>query len=346
MSDRFKSLNEKLDIEKIVGEYTTPQNNMICCPFHNDTKPSMVINKDTNTLYCFRCKKLADCISYYSKMENLSQTESAKLLAASIGENFYSKVDPKDLERKEYVNNAVNNLSDITVNYLKARGIETDAIQKFSLGTSLIRGKHYVVQPVYDDNGKLSFYNQRCAQECEKEFSHRIEPGAPKKEVVGNLNNAKSMKSPLFVTEGMFDCIQAWQEGIACVCVFGADMSETQARKILNYFDDIALAFDNDEAGYQAAKESFMLIKSLSPTSTINFAQFEGKDLGEHLYNNDTVDTITFYEWSKKAELSYKETLYIIKNYMPHLEKRKNSLMLAQDHGVTIHDIFEELQHV
>jgi len=341
----YKELNSKLDIAEIVGRYSTIKNNMVLCPFHDDTNPSMVINKDTNTVYCFVCKKLADCISYYAHMENLSQSEAAKQLAAEIGENFYTQADPKAVERREYVNKAIENLSDITVEYLKGRGIETDAIEKFSLGTSLIKGKHYVVQPVHDDNGKLSFYNQRCVQDCEKKDSHRIEPGAPKNEVVGNLDKAKNMKSPLFVTEGMFDCIQSWQEGIGCVCVFGADMSETQARKILNYFDDLVLAFDNDSAGYEAAKNAFMLIKKLSPTSTINFADFSGKDLGEHLYTNDNVDTITFYEWSKKADLSYKETLYIIKNYMTHLEKRKNSLMLAQDNGVTIHDIFEELEH-
>lgn len=343
---KFKELNNKLDITKLVSEYTSIKNNMICCPFHNDTNPSMVINKDSNTLYCFVCKKLADCISYHAKMEGLSMIESAKLLAASIGENFYSKVDPKDLERKEYVSGAIDNLNDSTIRYLKSRGIEKDAIEKFLLGTSKIRGKEYVVQPVHDDNGKLSFYNQRCIEECEKKDSHRIEPGAPKQSIVGNLDKAKNMKSPLFVTEGMFDCIQAWQEDIACVCVFGAEMSEVQARKILNYFDDIALAFDNDEAGYHAAKEAFMLIKRLSPTSTVSFVDFDGKDLGEHLYTNDSVDIITFYEWSKKAGLSYKETLYIIKNYMAHLEKRKNSLMLAQDHDVTIHDIFEELEQV
>lgn len=344
--NQYKALNEKLDIEKLVVEYTTPKNNMICCPFHNDNNPSMVINKDTNTLYCFVCKKLADCISYYAHIEGLSMSDAAKDLAASIGENFYSKVDPRDLERKEYVKRSVDNLSVRTTTYLKSRGIETDAIQKFSLGTSSIKGKEYVVQPIYDDNGKLSFYNQRCIEQCEKKDSHRIEPGAPKQTVVGNLDKAKSMKSPLFVTEGMFDCIQAWQEGIACVCVFGAEMSETQAGKILNYFDDVVLAFDNDSAGYEAAKNAFMLIKRLSPTSTVNFADFNGKDLGDHLYNNDSIDVITFYEWSKKSKLSYKETLYIIKNYMAHLEKRKNSLMLAQDNNVTVHDIFEELEHV
>lgn len=332
----FKVLNQQLDITNIISRHTEVKNGKVLCPFHSDTNPSMVINQDTNTVYCFTCKTLSDAIGFHAAYTKLSMVEAAKELAEMYKINFHANVDGKITQRRRLVKQAKESLAEAHIDYLKSRGIEESGIEEFDLGGS----GSWIVQPIYDDNNALVFYNKRNTLTKD----HFIEAGVDKSNYVGGLNIVKSMEGPILITEGYFDVIQAWQEGIACVNVFGSSLSEVQARKILKYFDDVILAFDNDDAGFEGSLKAYKLIKQLSPSTSIKFASFDTKDLGEHLYSNDTVDSISYYSWSKKNSRPRKEVLYMIKYFMSPIEKRLNILEMAGDLGVTPHDIYEELE--
>tara|TARA_R110000868_G_scaffold129841_1_gene339037 strand:- start:1124 stop:1939 length:816 start_codon:yes stop_codon:yes gene_type:complete len=269
-------------------------------------------------------------------MTNQSMVEAAKELATRHGFGFTAEIDPGLILRKEFVNNAAESLTDTHREYLLKRGIEESGIKRFNLGGA----GGWIVQPIYDDNDKLVFFNKRGMLNKE----HFIEKGVDKSNYVGGLNVVKGAPNPVFITEGYFDVIQAWQEGIACVNVFGSSLSENQARKILKYFDDVVLAFDNDEAGFVGATKAYRLIKELSPSSEVKFAVFETKDLGEHLYSNDSVETMSYYQWSKRNNRPRKELLYTIKDYMSPIEKKLNALEIAKDLEVTVADVYEELE--
>jgi hypothetical protein len=53
----------------------------VSCPFHGaDTKPSMTIFPDTNTLYCFYCDKAWDAISFWAEINQWwKEDDSTKL---------------------------------------------------------------------------------------------------------------------------------------------------------------------------------------------------------------------------------------------------------------------------
>lgn len=331
----FKELNLQLNIRDVVSKHVDIKDSKILCPFHNDTNPSMIINDNTNTVYCFTCKTLSDAIGFHAEVTKQSMLEAAKELADEFKLNFFAEIDSTTVKRKEFVDKAANSLTQTHIDYLNNRGIEKSGTKKFKLGGA----GGWIVQPIYDDNNKLVFYNKRGLLNKE----HFIEKGVDKSKYVGGLNIIKTMQGPVFITEGFFDVIQAWQEGIACVNVFGSSLSEEQARKILKYFDNVVLAFDNDSAGLDGSIKAYRLIKEISPSSDIKFANFKTKDLGEHLYNNDEVDTISYYEWSKKNNRSRKELMHTIKYFMSPIERKLNILEIARDLEVTQADVYEEL---
>lgn len=57
--------------------------NMICCPFHNDRRPSMKLNEDY--FYCFGCGAQGDVIELTAKFLDIPAGKGARKLAADFG---------------------------------------------------------------------------------------------------------------------------------------------------------------------------------------------------------------------------------------------------------------------
>lgn len=57
--------------------------NMICCPFHNDRRPSMKLNEDY--FYCFGCGAHGDLIELTAKLLGIPAEEAARKLAVDFG---------------------------------------------------------------------------------------------------------------------------------------------------------------------------------------------------------------------------------------------------------------------
>lgn len=332
----FKQLRVQLDAYDIVRRFADiSDNGMTVCPFHNDTNPSMSVSQESGMVKCWACGHTCDIIEYYAKQMSMTNVEAAKELAKEVGTDFDVKVNESTALLREEMNNALKLKSDRHVAYLMGRGIEEAGINEFKLGGI----GDWVVQPIFDHDNKLAYINKRSMTDPK---GHMLNKDITK--VAGGLSTVKRMKGPLIITEGYFDVVQAWQEGYPAVSLFGWSMSDYQAECCLKYFDDFILALDNDEAGIGGACEAYRLIKSLSPASEIIFADFDTKDLGDWLYRNDTIPTVSYYEWAKKSNISRKEILETIKYSMTPIERRLSCLAMAKDHGLTIDDVKEELE--
>jgi DNA primase len=331
----FKELNQKLNIHELMG--LSPEVTVTKCHFHSDEKPSMLVCSDRNSYYCFACHERGDAISYYAKKNDLSMYEAAKELAASIGYKVEGiSKSPRELEAANAQKKYLENLSPKHVTYLKNRGIEDIGIEKYKLGGD----GDFITQPIYSDTGRLVGHNKRSI--TGKQFD--LDKGFDKSNYLGGINIVKNMQDPLIITESFFDVVQAYQEGLPAACTFGARLSEAQSNTALKYFNDFVIAFDFDPAGIAGAIAAFKLLKSKRKLSTITFADCD--DLGDHLYTQDEVQNLTFYEYAKKVDLSYQEIMEVIKGSMGIIERKKNLLNIAKDNGCSLDEVYKELENV
>lgn len=59
------------------------RNGMVCCPFHDDKRPSMKLYEDH--YHCFGCQANGDVIAFTSKLFGITPLEAAQKLAADFG---------------------------------------------------------------------------------------------------------------------------------------------------------------------------------------------------------------------------------------------------------------------
>ena len=84
MKNIFEQVKESVTTKQAAMYYgmNVNQNDMVCCPFHNDRHPSMKVSEG---YYCFGCGEKGDVINFVAKLHNLSQYEAAKKLALDFG---------------------------------------------------------------------------------------------------------------------------------------------------------------------------------------------------------------------------------------------------------------------
>lgn len=65
------TLVAKVNIVDVISRYRTLVKNgktfKVLCPFHNDHKPSMIVDPEKNFCWCFACQNGGDAISFIQK---------------------------------------------------------------------------------------------------------------------------------------------------------------------------------------------------------------------------------------------------------------------------------------
>ena len=73
----------------------------LSCPFHEDRTPSLKIDPEHQTFYCFGCNEGGDVITFIQKLHRLSFQQSLAYLR--ITRNHPPILDPKDRTKKDLV---------------------------------------------------------------------------------------------------------------------------------------------------------------------------------------------------------------------------------------------------
>ena len=76
----IQEIKQRLSIETVLNHYglKANRNNMLKCPFHEETEPSLKIYPNTNTFNCFGCKANGDTIEFIQLKEKCSKHEALK----------------------------------------------------------------------------------------------------------------------------------------------------------------------------------------------------------------------------------------------------------------------------
>jgi len=178
--------------------------------------------------------------------------EAARLIDSksenkNIVENL-TQVLEKKVEFVEYDLETINKLNSNALNsqraadYYRSRNITKDSVIKYKLGYS--EKQDMVTIPVYTPDGLCLGFVGRSIEG--KTFKNT--PGLPKSKTLFNLHRAKRYDK-VFVVESSFDAIRLEQVGMHAVATLGATISKEQRKLLKQYFNQIILLADNDEAG-------------------------------------------------------------------------------------------------
>ena len=184
--------------------------------------------------------------------------------------------------------------------YLKKRGLDESSITEYGLGfapdrwdgltTALGRsgiaeatlieaglaregkgGGHYdffrnrLIVPIFDSQGRAAGFAGRSLDGSEPKYINS--PDSPiyrKRSVLYGLHRARSAirrERSAILFEGYFDCLSAWQAGIAgAVAVCGTALTPDHAKLLSAQTRDIVLAFDADAGGRRATFASLPIL--------------------------------------------------------------------------------------
>ncbi len=223
-------------------------------PEHDDTTPSLHIDKITGIFHCFSCGYKGNVFSLFEEKANFLQQKR---------EVFKQKLNQKLAE---------NIGLDMPKGYIpfdkKWRGISGETFQQFEAFEH--HDNDYigrVVFPIRGVSGRILGFNAR-ALTPEKQPKYLIKPAKSRFPLFPA--RVVPIQGKIVLVEGIFDMLNLYDKGLKnVVCAFGTQKL-TKDKLILVKVQGVTgidILFDNDEAGQKATKEAVDLIESLEMTT-------------------------------------------------------------------------------
>lgn len=253
---------------------------MMCCPFHDESRPSFGISDEPPYLYnCFGCGEKGNIYTLIEKVLNVSYIEAIKYIHDTSEEETYidiSKLFPSESELQlgEYI------LDGFTKNYtyLKGRGISTYTQDKYQVLYD--KSKNAVVFPIRDEKGNLISLQSRAVS---GKFFYNLGNVKKTEYLYGlyQIISANKRFESVYVTESIIDALSCFENGKVAVSLMGRTLSSKQLKLFTKYFKEIVLFLDNDEVGITATSEiaKKFLSVGMNVKFVVNDTQF--KDANE-----------------------------------------------------------------
>lgn len=269
----------------------------IVCPFHNDLNPSMIVDLNKGTFFCFGCGKSGDAFQF---VRNVYKNESElsclikffKILKSNKVEkiNFSNRtkkrkktnVELYDIAHDYYFGlSKVNWLKDKTDEviearkYMKKRGFKSTTLSKCNAKITY-NNSYQIIFPMFDNDEFKGWVCRTTLKEVESKRKYLYNEGFSRATtLVGNYKNCDY----IIVVEGYMDRLKFLQFGVEnVVAILGWKMSKEQEMKLkksgVKY---IISALDNDECGRKGTVYLKTIFKNV-----IRFSYIKGiKDPGE-----------------------------------------------------------------
>ena len=139
-TDIIEVIGSRVQLKKAGREYKA------CCPFHDEKSPSFWVSVDKQFYHCFGCGAHGTVLGFLMEYDHLGFVEAVEDLAARAGLEVPREggaaagpVNPHDelyvaMERAALYFRQCLSSDSRARDYVKRRGIEADAVQKFGIG--------------------------------------------------------------------------------------------------------------------------------------------------------------------------------------------------------------------
>lgn len=277
LSDIINELQSQLHlngIELLQKTIDTPDNVMVCCPYHKDgqeRKPSAGVRKSDGTFHCFTCGEvhslqevISHCFGHYDDLVGsfgwkwltknflMLEVENRAVIPLNLSRNKRNVVSNKitlpneknvtqrELERFRYIHP-----------YMYRRKLTDNIIEKFDVGYD--KETNSLTFPVRDINGECLFIVRRSV--IGKHFNI---PKGVEKPLYGVYELYQSIeieKQDVVVCESIIDALTCWVYGKYALALngLGTELQFQQLRKLP--CRKLIIATDNDTAGFRAKEK-------------------------------------------------------------------------------------------
>ena len=257
------------------------------CPFHGDTRPSLIVYPATQSYYCFGCGAGGDVIDFVARLNKVGFKHAVEVLCGTAGQPYNlspircvseaPEVDPDDAARVVEAAAAFYRgalwRTPKALAYLRSRGVREATIRDHCLGfgapglpthlrasgvdpgpaesLGLLNGKRerFAGRVIIPDilGGRASWFTGRRLDEREPRYLNL----RTEKPILG-LNRVTG--DAVVLVEGPFDWLTAVGWGFDTAALLGTRLSERVLRQ-LDRFNQVYLALDNDDTGQAATRD-------------------------------------------------------------------------------------------
>lgn len=295
------------------------QGDKVCCPFHGEKTPSMMIYDDSDSFHCYGCGEHGDAIDFVKKYQDVGFKEASEIVYSILGVNQHEWI--KNKKEKVVKSVTIEQYEPMDMNEVKEliastgyesfglRGIRDD-VNKFFGHLTKLNDKNEPIARYYPEtnhNTKLTGYKCR---NLPKDFTHgNIGKTGSKSQLSGQVKFKTGGKYVLIVG-GEEDKAAAYQmlidaqkdTGYNAIAVVSPTTGEMSAAKqcaanydFLDMFENIVIGMDNDEPGRKATQA---IAESL-PKDKVRVVSWSGKDPNKMLIDNRNKQFLSDF-WNSK----------------------------------------------
>jgi DNA primase len=273
---------------------------IVYCPYHNNSRtPAGEVAKDSGLFFCFGCQTTKTLEEFLMFTSDRTYFEAIRFIKSKETESniqtLVMKVINKQPDFLQYDDSLIKRLnaqalvSPRAISYFRGRKIEKESVVKFNLGYS--EAQDSVTIPVQAPDGTTIGFVARTVEG--KAFKNT--PGLPKGKVLFNLHRVKSAGT-VYIVESSFDAIRLDQVGLPAVATLGANVSLSQIQLLGQYFYNMVLIADNDDAGKIMADR---LREKLGVRISVITLDEQYKDIGD--MDDDAIRSLEF-QFDKSIE--------------------------------------------
>jgi hypothetical protein len=226
-----------LEVSKMSGDEA-----LVLCPFHDDKNPSASFNVKKGLFFCFACGAKGNA-------EQVAERLGTDV--KRIETSGYHAVGPV-FEKSEDIR--VCTLSRLALDnpYLRSRSVSTHSVRRFQIREYNDTG---VVFPIYT-------IDRKCIGGIVRAYE-----GTPRYKYIGESYPvwqayhwpSLDPREPLFIVEGVFGAIRAYECGVQAVAILGASKVSQAVVDLTASFPKRYALFDPDHAGRLASAKIILL---------------------------------------------------------------------------------------
>lgn len=293
MSSRIEYIKERITEENIYdllndfgAKGITTEHRFIrsTCPMHQgDNRTAFVYNKEKHLYTCHTNCGSGDIFTLIGSLYELENFNDILIKAQEI-----FNIDTKGVEFNE---SQISKEQRAWVAYITNKQKRNQPFDISELGdieeVPEYRGLHSVLAsrsesrfifPIRDDNGEIIGASGRAMENIKPKWKHY-----PKGISTGNIlytpQSHNRNNGYTYVCEGIIDAERLAGFGYNAVCTFGCNTSREQESLLLQRYDKLIYAYDNDKAGRDGTRKAVRRIKDKCIISVLELNDY--KDVGE-----------------------------------------------------------------